>query len=452
MLDSPAQLDDRPGPGEDGPDALAAPDARDAPGETGEHAASAVDEPRDDSDASEDRAAFGTQRPTRFAADVEYRGRAEEHDYVVRVRHRLLDSTFTVVIDGIEHDPKAEEKARKRAAEPAQDPDADAVTETGLESAPDPGSANDSSGDAAAGDDDLQFRLEENFASIHCTVRRRKLGREDATDGTSRGHGDAEVITVRTAGLGGAGEVDVRRGLERTLLMPEQGSPSAARDVKRTAHPARYALMAALAKSAGFLIPLLGFGALFSGLLDPIKEWLGARLRPVIEAITGVLGPIRDWFADLLRPVGEFFEALLAPVRDFVGALLRPVGRLRDWLVDLLFGWIPELSLPFSIPEWVVDVSIPVLVVLGVFLVTFRGLRRRGEKLEATQAASAQGAGKPVAPGRSEEEGSATQMRAGSATRGAGTGEGEDGGESAAGRGDERSEERRAPAASPAER
>src|SRR5699024_6612647 len=64
---------------------------------------------------SESAAKFGSQRPTRFAADVEYRGRVEGHDYLVRVRHRFLDSSFTVAIDGVEHDPKAEEKAAKKA-------------------------------------------------------------------------------------------------------------------------------------------------------------------------------------------------------------------------------------------------------------------------------------------------------------------------------------------------
>ncbi|HJF49311.1 MAG TPA: hypothetical protein K8W24_05860, partial [Brachybacterium paraconglomeratum] len=64
-------------------------------------------------DAAQEEVPFGEQPATRFAADVEYSGRAGDHDYLVRVRHRLLDTSFTVVIDGVEHDPKAEEKARK---------------------------------------------------------------------------------------------------------------------------------------------------------------------------------------------------------------------------------------------------------------------------------------------------------------------------------------------------
>src|SRR5699024_8259935 len=54
--------------------------------------------------------------------------------------------------------------------------------------------------------DGLRFRLEENFTVTYCTVRR------PDEDGDLT---DAEVIAVRTAGLGGAGEVDVRQGLTR---------------------------------------------------------------------------------------------------------------------------------------------------------------------------------------------------------------------------------------------
>src|SRR5690625_6083299 len=48
--------------------------------------------PRDAAEVEEDVAApFGSQEPTRVAADVSYRGRVGEHDYLVRVRHRLLE-------------------------------------------------------------------------------------------------------------------------------------------------------------------------------------------------------------------------------------------------------------------------------------------------------------------------------------------------------------------------
>lgn len=321
---------------------------------------------------SDGPADFGDQEPTRFAADVEYRGRAQGHDYLVRVRHRFLDSSFTLVLDGEEHDPKAEEKAARKTG--ATEKGARNEAEQSENAADD----DDSAGSAAA-DDGLRFRLEESFAIVHCTVRR------SDEDGTLQ---DAEVLSVRTAGLGGAGEVDVRNGLERTLLVPADDSPSAVRDRKRTAHPTRYALVAALIRAAGFLLPLLGLGALFSGLLDPVKEWAQARVRPVIEAITEFVDPVREWIAGVLRPVGEFLDALFAPVREFLAAIWSPFAQAWNWLTDLLFGWIPDLSLPFTVPGWVIDVAVPVLVVLAVFAVTFTSLRHRHEKLEATREAS----------------------------------------------------------------
>src|SRR5690606_21128 len=90
------------------------------------------------------------------------------------------------------------------------------------------------------------------------------------------------------------------------------------------------------------------------------------------------LAPIRDWISELTRPV-----------REVVSALLGPVGEALAWLRDLLLGWIPDLSLPFSIPAWVVDGAIPVIVVVSVFVVTFRQLRHRRARLERTGQASA---------------------------------------------------------------
>lgn len=299
----------------------------------------------------EDGVPFGEHPATRFAADVEYSGRAGEHDYLVRVRHRLADTSFTVVIDGIEHDPKAEEKARKdREKREASDGDATDVDTT---------------------DGDLQFGLDEGFSTLRCTVRRRR------EDGEVK---DCEVLTIRTAGLGGAGEVEVRHGFRTTLLVPTEGSPSALRDEKRTAHPTRYALIAALAKAAKFLIPLLGLGALFSGLLDPVKEWIEARIRPVVDAIVQATQPIRDWIGDVTRPVREFLDALLSPIQELIAAILRPIGEAVGWLLDLL----PDIGLPFSVPGWLVDVLVPVIVVVAVFTATHRALRTRREKLAET--------------------------------------------------------------------
>ena len=330
--------------------------------------------------AQEEDVPFGEHPATRFAADVEYSGRAGEHDYLVRVRHRLLDTSFTVVIDGIEHDPKAEEKARKaRTAKGKDESEDDAEPSEQGEDAdpsdrePDPSDepAPDGPSDDSVLDDDLQFGLDEGFSTLRCTVRRRR------EDGEIK---DCEVLTIRTAGLGGAGEVEVRHGFRTTLLVPAEGSPSALRDEKRTAHPTRYALIAALAKAAKFLIPLLGLGALFSGLLDPVKEWIEARIRPVVDAIVQATQPIRDWIGEVTRPVREFLDALLSPVRELIAAILRPIGEAVRWLLDLL----PDIGLPFSVPGWLVDVLVPVIVVIAVFSATHRTLRTRREKLAET--------------------------------------------------------------------
>ncbi|WP_100199601.1 hypothetical protein [Brachybacterium paraconglomeratum] len=313
--------------------------------------------------AQEEDVPFGEHPATRFAADVEYSGRAGEHDYLVRVRHRLLDTSFTVVIDGVEHDPKAEEKARKdREKREASDGDA----------------ADSDAADGDATDGDLQFSLDQGFSTLRCTVRRRREGGEVK---------DCEVLTIRTAGLGGAGEVEVRHGFRTTLLVPTEGSPSALRDEKRTAHPTRYALIAALAKAAKFLIPLLGLGALFSGLLDPVKEWIEARIRPVVDAIVQATQPIRDWIGEVTRPVREFLDALLSPVQELIAAILRPIGEAVRWLMDLL----PDIGLPFSVPGWLVDVLVPVIVVVAVFTATHRALRTRREKLAETTSGAGSG-------------------------------------------------------------
>ena len=328
-----------------------------------------------DRDAGESDAArpFGEQPATRFAADVEYRGRAGELDYVVRVRHRLLDTTFTVAVDGIEHDPKAEEKARKKSGEGAG-PSGDVVHDEA-------GPSDDAEpSDDAAPDDGLQFGLDEGFSTLRCTVRRRADGEGSGREGEGGEVEAAEVITIRTAGLGGAGEVDVRHGLQTTPLVPAEGSPSAARDEKRTAHPTRYALVAALTKAATFLIPLLGLGALLSGLLDPVKEWIGERIRPVIEAIGQVVRPIRDWLDEVTAPVRDFLDTLLAPVRELIAAILRPIGEALRWLLGLL----PDIGLNLDVPDWLVDVLVPVVVVVAVFVATFSRLRHRREKLAET--------------------------------------------------------------------
>lgn len=314
-----------------------------------------------------DAVAFGDRAPSRFGADVEYRGVAGRHEYLVRVRHRFLDTTFTLVIDGVEHDPKAESKAlEERAADDDGPADAAAADDDGPAEA-----AVAEEGDTIG--DGLRFTVSTHFSTLNCTVRRPRPGGK---------YVDAEVLTLRTAGLGGAGEVDIRHGFGTTVLVPEEGSPSAVRDEKRTAHPTRYAVIAAFTKGARYLLPLLGFGALFSGLLEPLEEWIEARVRPAIDAIARMTAPVREWIANLLRPIQEFTAAVLTPVGEFLAAVLRPVRDALRWLLDLL----PNIDLPFDVPEWLVDVMVPLFVVVAVFLATLSSLRSRREKLEAARA------------------------------------------------------------------
>ena len=342
---------------------------------------------------NEDEPAFGEKTPHRFAADVEYRGSTGRHDYLVRVRHRLLDTTFTVVIDGIEHDPKAEAKARPPEKSVEEDPGTAPESGDGMSAAGADGPTHDGREDSAAGadsslepdesagaepwaEDDLRFTVKDGFATLLCTVRRPRDGGV---------YVDSEDITIRTVGLGGAGEVDIRQGFKRIVLVPADGSPSAAREEKRTAHPTRYALVAAFMKSARYLLPLLGLGALFSGLLDPLLSWIEARVRPAIDAIARMIEPAREWIAQLLRPIQELLEAVFSPIQEFFAMLLRPVRDLLTWLLGLL----PDISLPFDIPAWLPDLLVPVIVVLAVFSGTRKTLRSRGERLATAKASEA---------------------------------------------------------------
>ncbi|MDO5662381.1 MAG: hypothetical protein Q4G40_06780 [Brachybacterium sp.] len=257
-------------------------------------------------------------------ADVTYRGRAHGHDYEVQVRHRVLETRAVIIIDGVTHDPW-EERSAAKVDDAAQVPTADGIA----------------------------VRLEEEFSRIRCIVRR------PTPEGRMR---DAERIIVRTSGLGSAGEVDVtgEDALLGTHLTPETGSTSERRDARVTQHPVRYGLLAAAGASLRYLIPLLGIGALFSGLLRPVREALRAILEPVLLGLAAVL-----------RPIVAVYDAVMQPLRDAV-----------SWVLDLLFGWLPTLSLDLSLnlPPWVV----PVVVVLAVFVSTVVRIRRRRAQPEDT--------------------------------------------------------------------
>src|SRR5699024_1427267 len=137
-----------------------------------------------------------------------------------------------------------------------------------------------------------------------------------------------------------------------------------------------------LARSMRYLLPLLGFGALFSGLLDPLEEWIEARVRPLVEAVARAIAPLRDWLAELLQPLRDALAWLLQPVNAFLEWVLSPVRELLAWLLGLL----PVFELPFAVPGWVVDVLIAVIVVGAVFAATRRGLQERRKKLAETRA------------------------------------------------------------------
>lgn len=354
-------------------------------------------EPTGESSKGVQEPVFGEKASSRFAADVEYTGSTGRHDYLVRVRHRLLGTTFTAVIDDIEHDPKAEITARPPEESVEHAVGAQAEPRVGAGADGDPGSApGPSAGAEPWAGDDLRFTLKDGFTTLLCTVRRPRDGGR---------YVNAEEITIRTAGLGGAGEVDIRHGFKRIVLVPAEGSPSAVREEKRAAHPTRYALVAAFTRSARYLVPLLGLGALFSGLLDPLLTWIEARVRPTLDAIVQRTEPVRDWIGQLLRPIQEFLEAVFSPIRELFAALLRPVLDLLAWLLGLL----PDIGLPFGIPEWLVDLLVPVIVVIAVFSGTRRTLRSRGARL--TTAKEAKAAREPGSAAEAGTSGNAERVK-----------------------------------------
>lgn len=282
-----------------------------------------------------------------------YRGTQHGHDYVVLAQHPLLEAKAVLVIDGIFHDPSAETESREDPATPG-----DAVL-----------GATD--GKASGETDGLAFTVRTGMSKTTYTVRR--------PDGEGELK-DAEQIIVRTA-LRGKGEVDVADslGMRERPLVPEEGSASAAREARRAAHPLRFAIFAAAARAAGYLIPILGIGALFSGLLEPVVRWIGERVEPVTSWIAEVTAPIRDGIARVM---------------------------------SFLFGWIPDIPWPrFSVdlpqlPGWLSDVLLPVIIVLLAGMSVWTRLRRRSQHLEQSSGERA-----ATAPGDEEDPARAIAQR-----------------------------------------
>jgi hypothetical protein len=295
-----------------------------------------ADEPREAPAAAEDeQEPFGQHDADRTGADVRYEGSREGHEYVVEVRHRFVDTSVSILIDGVRHDPAAEKELAKR--ERAED----VTTQDGL-----------------------ALKVDEGPFRQRITVRRPTVKGEMK---------DRETIHVRTTLLGGAGEVDVVRSEELigAPLVPQEGSSSAAREARKAEHPVRYGLIAAGTQAARYVLPLLGIGALFSGLLAPVKRWIGERLQPLLAWLDEATRGIREWIGELLRPVVRLIDAVLEPVRRFIG-----------WLWNLLFGWIPEIHLGIHLPDWIFDYLLPAMVVVVVFLVTISTIRTRRDRMD----------------------------------------------------------------------
>ncbi|SDS48820.1 hypothetical protein SAMN04489752_1822 [Brevibacterium siliguriense] len=173
-----------------------------------------------------------------------------------------------------------------------------------------------------------------------------------------------EEIHVTSAAMGGAGEVEVRKDLDVVPLLPEAGSRSEARERRRAAYPERYALVSGLTTLVRLLLPLLGLGALLAWLLDPIARWMKNHLWPWFE-------PIAHWLQSVLAPVGEFFE----------------------WLFNLLFGWIPDISL--GVPDWVTTTLRIGLLVLLAYFASRSNLKRRQKKIEEARMPESAGSSEP---------------------------------------------------------
>ena len=175
---------------------------------------------------------------------------------------------------------------------------------------------------------------------------------------------DREEVHVTSSALGGAGEAEIHSGDDIAPLLPQVGSRSEARDLKRTAHPTAFALITGLTTILRLSIPLLGLGALLSFLTEPVKAWLSRHLTPILE-------PIFDWLGQLLQPLGQ---ALLA------------IGRFFGEVIDFLFGWLPAIHLPFDIPDWIWTTAKIALLALIAFSVSQANLKRRKRLLEEASA------------------------------------------------------------------
>lgn len=270
-----------------------------------------------------------TDHHSRFRSATTYSGHALGHDYKITVNHSpWRTKILALTVDDVEHIPAA-------------------------------GAADSSS---TKPEPEVRVR---GWLNVHITVKRPTVEGEKV---------DREVISVNTTALGGAGEVEVRSDLAIAPLLPEVGSRSEARDLKRTARPSTFALVAGLTTALRLVVPLLGLGALFAFITEPVKAWLSGHLSPILD-------PIFAWLGQLLEPVGR---------------LLMAIGRFIRSVIDFLFGWLPSFHLPFDTPDWVWTFARIALLVLVAFSVSRSNLKRRQKQLEQAQ------------PGASEESASSS--------------------------------------------
>lgn len=180
---------------------------------------------------------------------------------------------------------------------------------------------------------------------------------------TSGSEAGPTEIHASTAAFGGAGDVDVHIGGSIVPLLPDAGSESERRDLRRSARPTAYALITASTTALRLLIPLLGLGTLLGLLTAPVKEWLRRHLSPVFD-------PFFAWLGTLLAPLGR----VLSTIGDVIASVFHA-----------LFGWLPSLTLPFEVPDWVGSALRIALLVAIAFLATRANLERRRKQREAAE-------------------------------------------------------------------
>lgn len=275
---------------------------------------------------------------SRFSPTTTYAGHTRQHDYTITVHHSpWRTKVMALSIDGIE-------QLHSESSPPPTD-QADAESPRS---------------ESPVGPSSAEVAQQNVEVRVHGWLTVRIIVRRPTVKGTMV---DREEIHVSTAALGGAGEAEVHKDDTITPLLPEAGSKSEQRDFKRTANPTAYALIAGLTTALRLCIPLLGLGALLSFLTEPVKAWLSRHVAPIVD-------PIFEWLGRLFEPVGR---------------ALTTVGHFLGRIIDFLFGWIPEVHMPFDVPDWAWTVAKVALFALIAFSVNKSNLNRKKKQLEQAE-------------------------------------------------------------------